>query len=39
MKILYFFSSQNIKMSGNSMNFNDKKIKKVTFLKTKKYLI
>ena len=36
MKMFYFFSSQNIKMSGNSINFNDKKIKKLTFIKTKK---
>ena len=26
-------------MSGNSINFNDKKIKKVTFKKQKKYVI
>ena len=26
-------------MSGNSINFHDKKIKKVTATKTKKYLI
>ena len=37
----YFFSSQSIRMSGNSINFDNKKIKKVTSTttKTKKYLI
>ena len=37
----YFFSSQSIRMSGNSINFDDKKIKKAAFTitKTKKYLI
>ena len=34
-----FFSSQSVRMSGNSINFNDKKIKKATSTKTKKYLI
>ena len=39
-KKIYFFSSQSIRMSGNSINFDDKKIKKVTSTtKTKKYLI
>ena len=28
---LYFFSSQSIRMSGNSINFDDKKIKKSDF--------
>ena len=36
MKMFYFFSSQNIKMSGNSINFNNKKIKKSDFYKNKK---
>ena len=35
-KIFYFFSSQNIRMSGNSINFNNKKIKKSDFYKNKK---
>ena len=37
----YLFSSQSIRMSGNSINFDNKKIKKVTYTiaKTKKYLI
>ena len=30
-KNLYFFSSQSIRMSGNSVNFDDKKIKKSDF--------
>ena len=35
-----FFSLLSIRMSTSSINFNDKKIKKVTFIiKTKKYLI
>ena len=36
-----FFSLQSIRMSGNSVNFDNKKIKKVTstITKTKKYLI
>ena len=40
-KKFYFFSSQSIRMSGNSINFDNKKIKKVTSTttKTKKYLI
>ena len=39
-KKFYFFSLQIIRMSGNNINFDDKKIKKVTFTtKTKKYLI
>ena len=40
-QIFTFFSSQNIRMSRNSINFNDKKKnKKVTFTtKIKKYLI
>ena len=39
-KNFYFFSLQSIRMSGNRINFSDKKIKKVTFAtKTKKYLI
>ena len=36
---LNFFSSLSIRMSKNSIKFDDKKIKKVTFTKTKKYLI
>ena len=32
----YFFSSQNIRMSGNSINFNNKEIKKRDFYKNKK---
>ena len=39
-KKIYFFSSPSIRMSGNSINFDDKKIKKVTSTtKTKKYII
>ena len=39
-KKITFFSSQSIRMSGNSINFDNKKIKKVTSTtKTKKYLI
>ena len=39
-KKISLFSSQSIRMSGNSISFDDKKIKKVTFTtKTKKYLI
>ena len=39
-KIIYFFSSQSIRMIGNSINFDDKIIKKVTSTtKTKKKLI
>ena len=39
-KILYFFSLLYIRMNGKSINFNDKNIKKATFIiKTKKYLI
>ena len=35
-----FFSSQGIRMSGNSINCDDKKYKKMTSVtKTKKYLI
>ena len=34
-----FFFSLSIRMSGNSINFNDKKIKKATSTKTRKYLI
>ena len=30
-KKIYFFSSQSIRMSGNSINFDDKKIKKSDF--------
>ena len=36
-KHFYFFSSQSIRMSGKSINFDDKKIEKSE--KTKKYLI
>ena len=35
-KSFYFFSSQNIRMSGNSANFNNKKIKKSDINKSKK---
>ena len=35
----YFFSLQNIRMSRSSINFNNEKLKKVTFTKTEKYLI
>ena len=35
-KFLYFFSSQSIRMSENSINFDDKKIKKSDFYKNKK---
>ena len=35
-KIFTFFSSQSIRTSGNSINFNDKKIKKSDFYKNKK---
>ena len=35
-KKFYFFSLQYIRMSGKNINFEDKKIKKVTFIKTKK---
>ena len=31
LKKIYFFSSQSIRMSGNSINFDDKKIKKSDF--------
>ena len=34
-----FFSLQYIKMSGRDINFDDKKIKKVSFTKTKKYIV
>ena len=40
LKKIYFFSSQSIRMSGNSINFDGKKKKKVTSAtKTKKNLI
>ena len=41
LKDFYFFSLQSIRMSGNSINFDNKKIKKVTsaITKTQKYLI
>ena len=35
-KIFYFFSSQSIRTTGNSINFDDKKIKKSDFYKNKK---
>ena len=37
----YFFSSQSIRMSRNKINFDEKKIKKVTstITKPKKYLV
>ena len=40
-KKFHFFSSKSIRMSGNSINFDDKKkLRKVTSTtKTKKYLI
>ena len=40
-KDFYFFSLQSTRMSGNSINFDNKKIKKVTsaITKTQKYLI
>ena len=40
-KFFYFFSLQSIRMSGNNINFDNKKIKKVisTITKTKKHLI
>ena len=34
--IFYFFSSQSIRTTGNSINFDDKKIKKSDFYKNKK---
>ena len=34
-KQIYFFSSQSIRMSGNNINFNDKKNKKSDFYKNK----
>ena len=34
-KKIYFFSSQCIRMSGNNINFDHKKIKISTFMKTK----
>ena len=37
-KLFYFFSSLSIKKSGNSMKFDDKKIKKSNFYKNKKIL-
>ena len=36
LKKFSFFSLQYIRMSGKNINFDDKKIKKVTFIKTKK---
>ena len=40
-KKMLLFSLQSIRMSGNSINFDNRKIKKVTsaITKTKKYLI
>ena len=35
-KNFYFFSFQYIRMSGKSITFDDKKIKRVNFIKTKK---
>ena len=35
LKNIFFFSSQSIRMSGNSINFNDKKIGKNDFYKNK----
>ena len=35
LKNIYIFSSQSIRMSGNSINFNDKKIGKNDFYKNK----
>ena len=35
LKDFYFFSLQSIRMSGNSINFDNKKIKKVTSAITK----
>ena len=37
-KKIYFFSSPSIRMSGNSINFEDKKIKKSDFYNNKKIL-
>ena len=37
LKKFYFFSLQSIKMSGKKISFDDKKIKKVTSVKTKAY--
>ena len=34
--MFYFFSLPNMRMSGNSINFNDKKFKKSNFYKNKK---
>ena len=41
LKDFYFFSLQSTRMSGNSINFDNKKITKVTsaITKTQKYLI
>ena len=36
-KIFYFFFLLYTRMSGNCINFDDKKIKKVTFTKAKKH--
>ena len=39
-KHFYFFSLSYIRMSGKSINFNNKKIKtKLNFTKIKKYLV
>ena len=40
-KKIYSFSSLSIRMSGNRINFNNRKIKKATstIIKTKKYLM
>ena len=39
-KMFYFLSSRSIRMSGNSINFGEKKKKKVnSTIKAKKYLV
>ena len=38
LKKITFFSPSIIKISGKSVSFGDKKIKKVIFTKTRKYL-
>ena len=36
LKKIYFFSLQYTRMRGKNINFDNKKIKKVNFIKTKK---
>ena len=33
---MFYFFSQYIRMRGKNINFNDKKLEKATFIKTKK---